>query len=960
MYSGERQIVNVGPSGPLRDYRSPEQAGRNAALPFQQISQFLDNFVKTAKPVYDAYVSGQVAQERAKIMAQPEMLDAYRRGDAEAKAFIGALRPQTRDFVNESVANAGFEQYQKTLPVLVARDPVLTSAPPTGVSEQDFARTKALRFKELEEQAGQAAGFQTIDPEWLGTRIPDIQQVNGAVKAFSYTKQLEALDKRDDDSMARGMGARISELTTTRGQAVQANRFDEFRAGTDEWWKLTLDRWQETRTPQQILNITWQGFTQKYNELLQYGELSDVDAADSLLATMTVLSQSSVKLKSGQSLGEMSFADGSTLGSKLAELRLKLKPLRDKLEEEERWKQTMPLFQQAMQPGAGDAVRAQAAAQLPGLFSDPRQMMQAYSMLNQASGISDQPTNAQQETMALLQMELNRDGLSYDQKKDMVLNAPGLTWEQRLKFAPQVQGQPNQEARSIAGARQYNALEIDQAGESIARSYAAAKAQGRLNQGVDAPDPETAARNAAIAATRMTEQRVQQLREEGKAPSADEVTAIFRNELDAYTRSTMQRIGAASRDRPQSFAQVVTGELDTVRQNLVRNGGKPTVDVFPEAVRQRAVQQGYPDTYIGVQRYFLNRLKSATEDDGKGGQKQVFPDPAKAYRETMRSIKGADQSQVAPQQGFLRADNNPGLVLLRKAGGVLQWLSEKTGTSERYRQYQQQKESSKGGSQQTSAQPQQSMGEQLIGGALNLLVGASPAAAGEMPGRKDEKRDQPQVVGLENISILAELMKLPGRAARSLGISTPVLPQTAATVPVKPVPLAISSDMHPLFVAIGINEGTRTPNGGYTKAYYGHRDPGNGAWNVGTVSGQQGGSPQTSDQRWAGLLTQTTSSVVPLLVRAGLPRNSAGFHRILFNVLDLKVQAPAAVPDFVKRLPQIIRQGVTVEAIAKARADSFINPATGRLEAGGFGNNYQRLLRDQRSRAGTWDYKRRL
>ena len=960
MYSGERQIVNVGPSGPLRDYRSPEQAGRNAALPFQQISQFLDNFVKTAKPVYDAYVSGQVAQERAKIMAQPEMLDAYRRGDAEAKAFIGALRPQTRDFVNESVANAGFEQYQKTLPVLVARDPVLTSAPPTGVSEQDFARTKALRFKELEEQAGQAAGFQTIDPEWLGTRIPDIQQVNGAVKAFSYTKQLEALDKRDDDSMARGMGARISELTTTRGQAVQANRFDEFRAGTDEWWKLTLDRWQETRTPQQILNITWQGFTQKYNELLQYGELSDVDAADSLLATMTVLSQSSVKLKSGQSLGEMSFDDGSTLGSKLAELRLKLKPLRDKLEEEERWKQTMPLFQQAMQPGAGDAVRAQAAAQLPGLFSDPRQMMQAYSMLNQASGISDQPTNAQQETMALLQMELNRDGLSYDQKKDMVLNAPGLTWEQRLKFAPQVTGQPNQEARSIAGARQYNALEIDQAGESIARSYAAAKAQGRLNQGVDAPDPETAARNAAIAATRMTEQRVQQLREEGKAPSADEVTAIFRNELDAYTRSTMQRIGAASRDRPQSFAQVVTGELDTVRQNLARNGGKPTVDVFPEAVRQRAVQQGYPNTYIGVQRYFLNRLKSATEDDGKGGQKQVFPDPAKAYRETMRSIKGADQSQVAPQQGFLRADNYPGAVLLRKAGEALQWVAEKTGGSERYRQYQQQKESSKGGSQQSSAQPQQSMGEQLIGGALNLLVGASPAAAGEMPGRKDEKRDQPQVVGLENISILAELMKLPGRAARSLGISTPVLPQTAATVPVKPVPLAISNDMHPLFVAIGINEGTRTPNGGYTKAYHGHRDPGNGAWNVGTVSGQQGGSPQTSDQRWAGILTQTSSSVVPILVRSGLPRNSAGFHRILFNVLDLKVQAPAAVPDFVKRLPQIIRQGVTVEAIAKARADSFINPATGRLEAGGFGNNYQRLLRDQRSRAGTWDYKRRL
>ena len=961
MFSGERQVVTVGPNGPLRDFRSPEQAGRNAALPFQQISQFLDNFAKTAKPVYDAYVSNEVAKERATIMAQPEMLDAYRRGDEQARAFIGAFRPQTRDFVNSSVADAGVEQYQRTLPLLIARDPVLMGAPPEGVSDEEFAQTKILRQKELERKAASEAGFDTIDRRYLGARLSQIQRVNAASKSFAYGKQLEALDKQDTDKMAGGIASQLVQLNETRQQAVTANRFGEFQQGADQWWQKVADQWQETRTPQQILETTWQGFSQKFNELMQYGELSDIDAADSLIATMTVLSQSSVKMKSGQTLGEMSFDDGSSLGSKLAELRLKTKPMRDKLEEEARWKQAMPLFQQAMKPGAADAVRAQAAAQLPTVFSDPRQMMQAYSLLNQASTISDQATDAQRKTMALLEMELNKDGLSYDQKKDLVLNAPGLTWEQRLKFAPQVQGEPNQEARSIAGARSYNALEIDQSGVSIAQAYAAAKAQGRLNQkDFQPPDAETAARNAAISATRMTEQRVQQLREEGKAPSADQVTAIFRNELDAYTRSTMQQVSTAARERPQSFAQVVTGELDVVRQNLVRNGGKPTVDVFPEAVRQRAVQQGYPDTYIGVQRYFLNRLKSATEDDGKGGQKQVFPDPAKVYRETMRSIKGADQSQVAPQQGGLRADNYPGLVLLRKGGEALQWLVEKTGGAERYRQYQQQKESSKGGSPQASAQPQQSMGEQLIGGALNLLVGASPAAAGEMPGRTQQNKQQSQLVGLENIPILAELMKLPGRAARALSVSTPVLPQTAATAPVKPVPLAINNDMHPLFVAIGINEGTRTPNGGYTKAYHGHRDPGNGVWNVGTVSGQQGGSPRSSDRRWAGVLTQQSASVVPILVRAGLPRNSAGFHRVLFNILDLKVQAPAAVPDFVKRLPQILRQGVTVESIAKARADSFINPATGRLEAGGFGNSYQRLLQDQRSRAGTWDYKRRL
>ena len=52
--------------------------------------------------------------------------------------------------------------------------------------------------------------------------------------------------------------------------------------------------------------------------------------------------------------------------------------------------------------------------------------------------------------------------------------------------------------------------------------------------------------------------------------------------------------------------------------------------------------------------------------------------------------------------------------------------------------------------------------------------------------------------------------------------------------------------------------------------------------------------------------------------------------------------------------------GWTVEAIAKARADSYINPETGRLEASGFGNSYQRLMKDQRSRAGVYDYRRRM
>jgi hypothetical protein len=107
-------------------------------------------------------------------------------------------------------------------------------------------------------------------------------------------------------------------------------------------------------------------------------------------------------------------------------------------------------------------------------------------------------------------------------------------------------------------------------------------------------------------------------------------------------------------------------------------------------------------------------------------------------------------------------------------------------------------------------------------------------------------------------------------------------------------------------------------------------------------------------------LTQKQMQVAPLLQRLGVPVNSVAYNRLMFNALDLAVQAPLAYIDFIKKLPSVISQGMTIEAIAKARADSFINPQTGRLDAGGFGNSYSRLLADQRSRAGAFDYKRRL
>tara|TARA_R100000458_G_C8273899_1_gene248786 strand:- start:59 stop:2530 length:2472 start_codon:yes stop_codon:yes gene_type:complete len=174
-------------------------------------------------------------------------------------------------------------------------------------------------------------------------------------------------------------------------------------------------------------------------------------------------------------------------------------------------------------------------------------------------------------------------------------------------------------------------------------------------------------------------------------------------------------------------------------------------------------------------------------------------------------------------------------------------------------------------------------------------------------------------------------------------------------------PLTYRSDevLHPalqgnfednMFISIGLNEGTRTSDGGFTDAYFGHTDPGDGAANRGTVSARAG-TPEEADQTWKGILKNTRNQYKNTLVDMGIPVGSNNYQVLMFNILDLRVQAPAAVPDFVAKIPQIIQSGVSAESVGAARADSYINPATGKLET--TFRSYQDLLRDQMARSMT-------
>lgn len=232
----------------------------------------------------------------------------------------------------------------------------------------------------------------------------------------------------------------------------------------------------------------------------------------------------------------------------------------------------------------------------------------------------------------------------------------------------------------------------------------------------------------------------------------------------------------------------------------------------------------------------------------------------------------------------------------------------------------------------------------IAGATLDVLTGAAPASA--------------QVDNEQGVNEMAKIWM--GREQLQAG--TPPLPQINGNVVVKVIPMQMTSPKHPYFVSIGIAEGTRTPNGGYTKAWFGHTDPGDGNSNRGTVSGGRGPTagmtPEQVDNYYMNKLTSLSLAVAPILQSYGMKPNAQVWHRALFNYLDLYVQSPVAARDYLRKIPEALKAGSQIEAFAKIRADSYKDPTTGRLYTSF--NSYTDLLRDQRSRAGAFDYRKRL
>lgn len=179
----------------------------------------------------------------------------------------------------------------------------------------------------------------------------------------------------------------------------------------------------------------------------------------------------------------------------------------------------------------------------------------------------------------------------------------------------------------------------------------------------------------------------------------------------------------------------------------------------------------------------------------------------------------------------------------------------------------------------------------------------------------------------------------------------------------------------PLAIAIGAAEGTRTPNGDRTAAYYWHTDPGNGANNFGTFSYQHLSPqetravdaqpstvkkrqvaaaqdlPEEADKRQLQKLRNIHDTLQAQAAEEGVTLSTLE----LVNGLDLANQSEAAAlsqAGYIDRLAQMKQLTPDPdEQIAEARTWSYWHPQRDRWDAPGLGNTYDSIRRDQERRA---------
>lgn len=975
----ERVQPDVGQSGRFMDFSNPAQAGANAGRGLQEVGSFLSNALEIAQPIYADYMKSQGVRQAGEFMKNMDIASLYRDASPEKIAALQSLNPFARVAVADAAAKAAAFQYSERLIGLSRVEPLLVD-PSSDPKMRADAASRVFRA------AREESGIDKIPGAAMAPHLETVQRAGAFVRADALTRRALEAEKEDSGIRAAGYLVELKKIASQPSEVA----YDTLYNLLENVNSKAGSAYTQEQAGQELLKAT-QGVYAGYladgdiegaSEFLKrMGAYADANTFELLPSgekafvggTMVQELQNGEKQESPYlNTFNVDIGEGRTLRGEIAALRASLRDQSKAASREQllgnysRSVRELNLAAQSGDPsrvaGARAAVEAQEALIAQ---QDPSLLPQLAPIATNVSGTQDALPNPQRDR-ALEQLTLlrTRPGVTTEQFQRAVMSNPHLRSEDRRGLIEAgVKADPT--LLLVNSGLEANGPAT---GGLASRLTKAQLATGRLGT---YPPEELLRANAAEIETTLrtnTAARVKALVASGKTVTPQMAAEIAKNELDNIEKSRMKEV-AKSVERLETPDDRDMGRVNAVFQRVRNLGGAGTVGIFTRDIVQESVRAGYGSDYKNVQRYFLNMMGKIKDRSGN----PMFPDPAKAFREYENDVKRQRNRGSAPQAaappGLGDVVPVPGLPAVAPA--ALRWLGAAFEAGSGLGRGAGGAGSSGGGEGggRQSARPQAGplqVATQVVttglGQLAGVVLGGAPAAAATGPtggrtrgGATGAGRSAP-LLNPEGVEELARVM----RGAQPLTGTTRPLPQVPAAAPAQVVSLAISNVNHPYFVAIGIAEGNRTPDGGFTRSYYGHSDPNpaNG-WNIGTVSGK-GPNPQAVDRVWMAKLSALTPRVHQFLQQVGVPRGTAGYNRFMFNALDLAVQAPAAVSDFLRQLPGIVKQGLSIEAIAKARADSFVNPATGRLDAGGFGNSYSRLLADQRSRAGAFDYKRRL
>ena len=917
-------------------------AGKTAGQDAAAIANFFQAIQEPVVKVGEALDIQKANRQVGDLIANnPDLPELFRTSPESVQNEIRSLSPRAQDIFLSSTAESGVVEFQKRFAAAAAADSLLTQ--PTSEANRE---AQADRYRELKAKEMEAAGLTSLPARYIGAVSSELAQYEAGVKGQLHAFRLEA------DAEAKGLaegswwGGKIATMASQL-PAVDAQFGDQVAGLTEKAQQLNAEvavRVEKNLadgnlTFNQTMNRLWEGFSREFFSELNDGE---IDSARAQLRVLEAAADGEVRVgKNGINFWDLRIAGANGTSNSIQE---RIQSARKVLEAARKDKAAMEaanyIRRYASRLVSGDAAARKATEEeLRNLISvsglEPEAIFEVLKMAGNLSTMASAATERQKENLMLIQSSDDFiDGTS--EQKYRILNdaytSGDISINQALGSANQISQQSDVEVKILSGIK--SAREAVRNGElGFNKRQEFRDALGQLGSFTD-KDLESAvnSRNELAEARAWTDtyQEVREGIEAGNTYSKEDIKNIFQENYRLKAQAIIDDLNKAAgitgstKEKVKSWLTLIQENIRANPEVVKKNPGAMFPEKLVDEATESAVRNGTPRASVDwkdVLRYLAKRMASVKDESGEPTYGKSWQESQDWFRKTYQQISGE----------------------------ALQGLpAERTAPNRSERRNSRRSSSSKEGDQAKNDEnfDPVSFIKDGLGQVAGLILpgGGSPAAAGTLTENE------------ENLPALARAYS--GRAPVSL--ATPPLPQVAASAQTQPIPLAIKTSNHPFSIAIGIAEGTRTPSGGKTRAYYGHTDPGNGASNTGTYSAQQGMSPAQADAYWSGKLTQTQMRVSPLLEAAGIKRGTHGYNRLMFNVLDLAVQAPLAVKTFLPQIPKILSAGLSIEAIAKARADAFYNPETGRLEAAGFGNSYQRLFRDQRSRAGVWDYRRRI